>query len=186
LQMKKPDFHTDECLKMISKPNYSCVPSNYQYYFQLVKEDNLILALKNSREMTLTLISSIPPGKEDYKYAPEKWTLKQVLNHIIDCERIYTYRALRFSRLDNTELAGFDENNYALYSNASQRDIQQFSEEFDNVRKSTIALFSCMTDDMLDFKGIANNVLFTSRLIGFVTVGHNLHHCNLIKERYLS
>jgi uncharacterized damage-inducible protein DinB len=170
---------------MITKPDYSDLPTNYFYYFNLITETNLMDALKNSHEMTLKLISSIPSEKEDYKYAENKWTLKQVLSHIVDCERIYTYRALRFSRLDNTELAGFDENIYAVNSNASERNLHQFLEEYDNIRKSTINLYSYMTDEMLDFKGIANKVQFTARLIGFIAAGHNVHHCNLITERYL-
>lgn len=170
---------------MILKPNKKDAPAYCHYYFDLVTESDLIDALKNSRDKTLQLISEIPAGKENFKYAENKWTLKQVFSHIIECERIYTYRALRFSRQDNTELPGFDENLFAANANASQRNLSDLAEEYRAVRESTILLFRYMSGEMLDFKGAANKALFSPRALGFTAAGHNIHHCKIIKERYL-
>jgi hypothetical protein len=170
---------------MIIKPNYSDAPQYCHYYFDLVEQDNLIDALKKSYEETLTLIASIPKEKENYSYAAGKWTTKEVLRHIIDCERVYAYRAFRFSRFDNLELAGFDENQYITNSQEIEWDLLTLKDEYSNVRKSTLNLFMPMTEKMLDFKGTANKVNFTARGLACMTVGHNIHHCNFIKTHYL-
>lgn len=170
---------------MIPKPNYNDFPPYCRHYFDLVAEDDLMEALKNSRDHTLKFISEIPAAKENFSYAENKWTVKQVLSHIIDCERIYAYRALRFSRKDNTELPGFDEDLFAANANASGRNLQDLAEEYKSVRGSTIFLFEHMTEEMLGFKGMANKLWLTPCAIGFLAAGHNIHHCKIIKERYL-
>lgn len=170
---------------MIKKPNYTDAPQYCHYYFDLVVEDNLIAALQNSYMETLKLIATIPTTKENYSYAADKSTTKEVLRHIIDCERVYAYRAFRFSRFDDTELAGFDENQYIIHSKDIQWNLDVLKEEYANVRQSKINLFSSMTEKMLDFKGPANKVGFTARGLAFMAVGHNIHHCNFIKSHYL-
>jgi len=107
------------------------------------------------------------------------------LRHIIDCERVYAYRAFRFSRFDDTELPGFDENQYIIHSQKIQSDLQSLKDEYSNIRESTLNLFKPMTENMLDFKGTANTAGFTARGLGYMTVGHNIHHCNFIKTHYL-
>jgi len=170
---------------MINKLYYNDSPEYCHPFFNLLATDDLLSELKQSKEFTLELIHSITKDKENYRYAPNKWTTKEVLRHVIDCERIYTYRALRFSRHDNTELAGFDENLYIANTNYIEHSLLDLNNEFEAVRNSTIALYKPMTSAMLDFKGKANNVGFTARTLGFMTVGHNIHHCNIIKEKYL-
>ena len=134
---------------MIAKPNYSDAPQYCHYYFDLVAEDNLIDALQKSCKETLTLIESIPTEKENHSHEAGKWTTKEVLRHIIDCERVYAYRAFRFSRFDNTELAGFDENQYITQSQDIQWILELLKDEYSNVRKSTFNLFMSMTEKML-------------------------------------
>jgi hypothetical protein len=170
---------------MIQKPEYKDIPEYCRYYIDLIKEIDLIEALNKSRDYTLKLMSSVPVEKENFSYGEGKWTLKQVMSHIADCERIYAYRALRFSRKDNTTLAGFEENEYAVNSNTSARSLKEITEEYNTIRSSTIILFEYMTPDMLDFKGIANELVYTPRSLGWMGAGHNIHHCNIIKERYL-
>lgn len=162
-------------------------PSYYHYFFDLVETDDLLLELEKSKTFTRELFNSISPEKEDFAYQPGKWTTKEILKHIIDCERVYTYRALRFSRFDTTELPGFDEDSYTenLKIQNIHLSLTDLWEEYENLRKSTIYLFKNMTNEMLDFKGKANNLELTARLMGFMTVGHNLHHGNFIKENYL-
>lgn len=170
---------------MIIKSNYSDAPDYSHYYLDLVIENDLMEALQNSHNETIKLIESIPTEKENYSYAEAKWTTKEVLRHIIDCERVYAYRAFRFSRFDNTELAGFDEFEYITHSRKTEWSLHQLKEEYSNVRGATLNLFMPLTNEMLDFKGISNKVNFTARGLGYMTVGHNVHHCNFLKANYL-
>lgn len=171
---------------MITKPIPTDVPAYYTYYLNLVTANDLQTALVNSCNATVNLFANITEGKATYAYAPNKWTVKQVLNHIIDCERMFQYRALRFMRLDATDLAGFDENKYATNDNTTAKTLAELIEEFKIVRVATMALYSNVTPTMLDFKGVANNNLLTARGLGWFTVGHTTHHCNVIKEKYIN
>ena len=171
---------------MIDKTIYRDAPHYCHYFFDLVQTDDLLAELENSYQMTQELFSLITPERENYAYGPNKWKTKEVIRHIIDCERVYTYRALRFSRLDNTELSGFDENLYMDRMKGVEQNMSDLKEEYEYVRKSTISLFKTMTNEMLDFRGTANKAVFTARTLGFMTIGHNLHHCHFIEENYLN
>jgi hypothetical protein len=170
---------------MIAKPNYNDAPDYCAYYFDLIVKPDLIDALKEIAEGTVKLFTSVPVEKENYRYLNDKWTIKQLLRHMIDCERVYTYRAMRFSRFDNTELPGFDENNYAEADNTTGTNIKELISEYKFLRKATICLFKGMNDAMLDFKGKANGKTSTARAWGWMAAGHNIHHCKILKERYL-
>jgi len=171
---------------MTDKTIYKDAPDYCHYFFDLVETDNLLDELQKSYQITNELFQLITPEKENFSYQPDKWTTKEAIRHIIDCERVYTYRAFRFSRFDNTELPGFDENKYIETIKGKALNLSDLKDEYENTRKSTIALFKTMTNEMLDFKGPANKVYFTARSLGFMTVGHNLHHCNFIKTKYLN
>lgn len=168
---------------MIDNSIYKAAPPYYHPYFDLIQSNDLILELEKSKETTQKLFLSIKD--ENYAYAENKWSIKEVLQHIIDCERIYAYRALRFSRLDPTELAGFEENDYISNIKPLQNNLNDLLSEYQDVRNSTIKLFQPMTDKMLDFKGTANQFSLSARVLGFMTIGHNLHHCHSIESRYL-
>jgi uncharacterized damage-inducible protein DinB len=170
---------------MISRPNLNDAPAYFRHYVEMVPESDLLEALENSLHQSLALFATISNDKELFRYAPEKWTTKQVVSHIIDCERVYAYRALRFSRRDATELPPFDENLYAAHANADARLLGQMSTEYSAVRRASIELFRSMSNEMLDLKGIANNVTMTPRSLGWLIAGHNLHHCRILKDKYL-
>lgn len=121
----------------------------------------------------------------NFKYQPNKWTIKEVVGHITDTERIFQYRALRFARKDKTPLPGFDEVHFGNTSNAGQRDIQRLMAEFVAVRQSTILLFNSFEADMLDEKGTASNLEISTRAISFAILGHCIHHIEILDERYL-
>ena len=125
---------------LITRPAESEIPEYYRNYVMLAEGNDLSEALTESREVSVKLIHKIPADKLNFAYASGKWTIKQVLSHIIDTERVFAYRALRFSRKDLTELPGFEENMYAENSNAFERDINDLIEEFTSVRDSTIRL----------------------------------------------
>jgi len=169
---------------MITKPNKDDTPIYYHYYIDLIEENDLMYALIESKKTLLEDLNSIPSELENYAYAEEKWSVKEVIRHIIDTERIFQYRALRFSRLDNTDLAGYDENKYIDNSKNLSYSLADLAEEFEHVRNATVHLFKGLTNEMLDFKGTANNTQVTTRGIGFMIVGHQLHHLKVLKERY--
>ena len=170
---------------MISKPKNINTESYYESYIGKVPESDLANAFINSEKATVSLFNSVPQGKEDFAYAEGKWTVKQLFQHLIDCERILCYRALTMARNDQTNLAGFDENLYVDNDYSSERSLAEISDEFSLVRKGTIALFESFNTEALDFEGLANDVKMTPRIIGWFLVGHNIHHINVLKERYL-
>lgn len=169
----------------MAKSKLTTVPAYYVSYLDLIAEDDLDSALQSSSELWDVQAGSIPENKGDYRYADGKWTVKEVLQHIIDSERIFTYRALCIARGERKDLAGFDENMYAEQSFANKRTLTSLIEEFKLQRASTAALYSGLPSEVLKRKGNANGFVVSTELLGFVTVGHQIHHLNIIKERYL-
>lgn len=170
---------------MIAPQIYHDTPEHYHEYFDLITTGDLMAELRKSKSRTLDLLQQIPPEKEDFAYRPGKWTIKEVLWHLIDVERIFAYRALRFSRFDPTPLPGMDENKYIENLKPVKRTLSDLTREYESVRNATISLFHTMSATMLDFKGTANDQFFTARALGFMIVGHNLHHVNFIQWVYL-
>jgi uncharacterized damage-inducible protein DinB len=130
-------------------------------------------------------VQDIPMGKHDYRYAEGKWTIKEIIQHVIDAERIFAYRALRFSRNDTTELPGFDENSYVDNAHADNRGLQDLLTEMSAVRHANIMMFKSFTAEDLMRKGIASGYSVSVRAFGFLIIGHQNHHMRIFKERYL-
>ena len=170
----------------ITKPETTEYAPYYHTYIGKVNQSDLITALKDGGDNFGKFVSAIPKDKADYRYADGKWTVKEVLSHLLDSERIFAYRALRFARNDKTELAGYDENLYVPESNAANRSIESFIEEGIYIRKATIALFESFTEEMSKRTGSANGREISVRALGFIIPGHEIHHLGVIKERYLS
>ncbi len=166
--------------------NLETVPPFYKNYVKQIEETDLLQALRISGHRCLELIHSIPEEKADYRYADGKWTIRELLCHIIDAERIFTYRALRFARNDKTPLSGFEENDYASEANASGRSLQKIASEMAHLRSATIDLSEGFTPERLSRKGTANKNELSVIVLGFIIAGHETHHCNILKERYLS
>jgi len=157
----------------------------YDNYLSQVAEDDLLQALRNNHNQVLELITTIPAAKEDFRYAEGKWSVKQVINHISDCERIFCYRALRFARGDAQMLASFEENDYAANANLEHSNLALLAEEFDAVRKASILFFRQLSDKELLLKGQLPAGQTNVLALGFVIAGHARHHLNVLKERYL-
>ncbi|HNP20158.1 MAG TPA: DinB family protein [Fulvivirga sp.] len=170
----------------MSKPSLNELPQFYRKYVEAVSYDDLIPGLIGSGNETIDLMKSIPEKSGDYKYGPDKWTVKQVLTHMIDAERVFAYRALRFARNDKTELSGFEENDWAPEANASNRKLYKIIEEYNNVRASTVDLFASCSEEMLKRVGTANGSQMSVNAIGFVIIGHETHHRKILNERYFS
>jgi uncharacterized damage-inducible protein DinB len=154
-------------------------------YINLVKEDDCNDALENNMQEFVDFVEVLPFEKYNFKYQIDKWTIKDVLRHIIDTERIFAYRALTFARFDKTLIPGFEENDYAQNVDTTTIAMDDLLQEFILVRKSTIKLFKSFTEKMLSNKGNASGKDISVRAIGFIIAGHAIHHQNVVKERYL-
>jgi uncharacterized damage-inducible protein DinB len=173
-------------MKIILKP----LPYEYDpysiMYIKLLPDDGLVLKhLRTNAEVTTTLLLSLTSEQWMHRYAEGKWTIKEIVLHIIDDERIYVYRALRFARNDKTELPGFDQDPYVAASRANERSVESLLEEYRSVRNATLSLFENFPDDVWMRSGTANNHSVTVRALLYHLAGHELHHLNIIKEKYL-
>jgi hypothetical protein len=167
------------------KPIADTFPPYFKNYIDLVAEDNLRDVFRNQQAVVNNFFISIPEAKTIKPYTPGKWTLKELLQHLIDTERIFNYRALAFARKEKQSLPGFDENEYAVNSNANARKWKDLCEEFIIVRRSTEILFDSFSDDVLHLSGLANNKSMNVLALGYVIAGHIEHHKKIVEERYL-
>ena len=156
-----------------------------QRYLDMVPTGDWIEELSKSETETLEIYLKLDDVSALYKYEEGKWSLKEVLQHLIDCERIFQFRALSISRDDVQNLPGFDEELFAVNSYADRRNISDLIEEFSLVRRSSLLLFKSFSHEMLQKVGTANGNKIDVETIGKLIVGHNLHHLNVIKEKYL-
>ena len=169
----------------IARPGQDEYAPHYGTYISKVKSDDLIAELDSSMKDFINFMRTVPEAKLDYRYQDGKWTIREIIIHLMDAERIFTYRALRFSRNDQTPLSGFDENEYVPESNAATRSLDSLIEEYSALRNSTIALYKNFTPQMTMRTGIANGKEISVRALGYVIPGHEIHHMGVIKERYL-
>jgi len=169
----------------MTKPEPSEHPPYYTYYINLVKEKNGIEALDHQIIEMQQFIGVVPVDMEEFSYADGKWTIKEVLGHICDVERILGYRALCIARGELKALPGFDENQYVASANFNKRSLYDLAHEFSIVRESNITMFKSFDQLTLSKMGLANNSKMSVRAILFMIAGHEKHHINIIKERYL-
>ena len=167
-------------------PRSEIIPADfYQSYIDLIKDNDFREAIRKNTRQFRRLMENIPRKKYDYSYAEGKWTIRQMLQHIIDAERVFAYRALRLSRMDPTPLPGWDENGWAQHDGAADRRWKDLLEEFKAVRESTQYLFDSLSDEQLRFVGTVWEKPLNAFTIGFVLPGHVAHHMNILEERYL-
>lgn len=159
--------------------------SYYTTYINALNDVHLMEELEISLHDFIRFVQDIPMDKFDYRYAEGKWTIKDIILHLIDAERIFSYRALRIARQDKTPLPGFEENSYVDTANAGSRSIQDLLSELSIVRHSTMALFKSFSEEQLKNMGTASEVGVSVRAIGFIIIGHMKHHQRIFKERYL-
>jgi uncharacterized damage-inducible protein DinB len=157
----------------------------FSTYINILENVNLNEELEICLHEFIRFVQNIPLDKFDYRYAERKWTIKEIIQHIIDTERIFSYRALRISRNDKTPLPGFDENEYVDNTNANARSIQDLLTEMAVVRQSSLSLFKSFSSEQLLRIGTASNNQISVRAIGFIIIGHQKHHQKIFEERYL-
>jgi hypothetical protein len=167
------------------RPNLSRIPEWFHVYVNKVPENDLMEAMKKQTPSFIKFFESIPVKKRDYRYSEGKWTIKEMLQHIIDAERVFAYRGLCIARKDATPLPGFDENDYADNAKADKRNWDDMMDEFKAVRRSSEILFGSFDEEQLETTGTANNNPIYVLAIGYVLVGHVNHHVSILKERYL-
>lgn len=168
------------------KPDKSAYGEFFGRYIDLVRNENLQEALAESKLLIDNFWNSISEEKASFRYAEGKWSIKELLQHIIDTERVFNYRALSIARGEKQNLMGYDHDEYALSSKADARSWNDILTEYKAVRLASILLFKSFDDQQLDLVGKANGLPLSARTAGFITVGHELHHLSVVKDRYLS
>jgi hypothetical protein len=168
------------------KPNPEEYAVYYGKYIDLVENKNIVHILEDQIDELKEFLNPIDEEKSKYRYAEGKWSIREVIGHIIDTERIFAYRALCIARADKNALPGFDQDYYVVNSNHHDIKIERLEEEFFAVRLSNILLFETFSEEMLSRTGIANNNKLSVKAASFIIAGHFKHHLNVLKEKYLA
>lgn len=172
-------------MKIITPPTEGTFTEYQKGYINLVGTNNVLRLLESQVLAFKALLSEIPFENEGYAYAPGKWTIKELVGHLIDTERILCYRALCIARNEQASLPGFDENEYVKHASFNDRSLYDLGHEFGAVRESTMSLFKYMNDLELDRQGTANNNPATPRMLVYMIAGHHIHHERILRERYV-
>jgi uncharacterized damage-inducible protein DinB len=167
------------------RPKRESYPDYYENYIPLVKENDVLSALRNNEKETIDFFSSVNPELEAYSYEKGKWSIKEVLNHLIDTERIFSYRALRFARKDAQQPLPFEQDDYVANAELTGRSLKDLIHEFETVRRSSISLFESFHPEALERIGTTAAGKASVNAIGFTICGHNIHHMKVVRERYL-
>ena len=156
----------------------------YAVYIQQSSGRDLFDLFRDGRENVNRLIDALDESSASYRYAPDKWTIREIIGHLTDTERIMAYRALAISRGEQIGLPGYDHNQYVNEANFEELTLQQFRTDYNHVRSSTESLFRSFSDEMLLRSGTASGSPFSVRALGYIIAGHELHHLKVLKERY--
>ena len=167
------------------KPEQNEYPSYYSRYIKLIEEDDVLTVLDRQKNEMNRLLNSIGEEAAGFRYAADKWSIKEVIGHLMDVERVFSYRALRFARKDQTPLQGFDQDEYIKVANFDSRTLIGLSDEYRTLRECTYSLFEGFDDLILNSRGIASGQTFTVRAVAFILAGHELHHISVLKNKYL-
>lgn len=171
---------------MIPRPDASEHLPYYAKYIERVPDGDLLQTLRIQLDDTLSLVRGLDEARGGHRYAPGKWTIREVMAHLIDAERIFAYRALRIARGDATPLPGFDENAYAEAAEAESRTLADLADELEHVRLGNLAMFRAMSDEALARLGTASGGPVSARALAWIMAGHEMHHVALLRERYLA
>jgi uncharacterized damage-inducible protein DinB len=167
-----------------ARPEASEYAAFYHAYVASVPDGDVVALLRSDGRELLQAIRRIPPERAGHRYGPEKWTIRQVVGHLIDAERIFTYRALRVARGDRTPLASFDENAYVRTAGSDARTIADLASELEAVREASVLLFESLPEEAWTLSGIASDREISLRALAYITAGHARHHLQILRERY--
>ncbi len=169
----------------MTRPDSTEYAPYFEKYISLVPDGQIVATLSSQNDDTLKLLSSLSEAQGELRYAPGKWSIKEVIGHLIDAERIFAYRAMRFARNDQTPLPGFDENGYVANADFSARSLSDLIDEFKTVRESSLFLFKHLSDEVWSRRGVSNNDGISVCALAWIIAGHELHHLGIIRSRYL-
>jgi uncharacterized damage-inducible protein DinB len=172
-------------MNLLQKPAPTEYPAYFETYLKRLPDTDILAFLSEQVETLINLFENMPEANAEKGYAEGKWSLKELLQHMLDTERIMAYRAICFSRGEESMLPGFEEDGYAANSNANRRALEDILAEYRMLRQSTIALFKSFSSEMLMRTGNANNAQYNVRSIAWVIAAHENHHMNIIQTRYL-
>lgn len=172
--------------RKMKKPGSRESASYYKHYINLNTNTNIVKSLTTQIAQIKKMFGGVKPANQNFRYAKGKWSVKELLGHIMDAERIFGYRALRIARKDKTHLAGFEENHYVKNGFFEKRSMASLLEEFIALRKANIELFKSLDESRLAYKGIANGSHVSVRALAYIISGHTIHHLGILKERYIS
>ena len=167
----------------MTRPDPSEFNPFYGKNIRLVGDENLLDALRTGRESMLTLLSNVSDSESLVRHPPYTWSIKEVVGHLIDAERIFAYRALRIARGDQTPLPGFEENDYVTVAGFDRRALAELASEYDAVRRATLAMLVSFDESALTRAGMANGSEITVKAIAYILVGHERHHGGILKSR---
>ena len=168
-----------------ARPEKSEYQPYFEQYISLVPDGDIVGRLGTQLDETLALLRSIPEDRGDFRYAEGKWSIKELIGHVIDSERVFAYRGLRFGRGDTTPLEGFEQDDFVRGADFNKRTLSDLADEYEHVRRSTIALFRSLEASAWDRRGVANNNEVSVRGIAFIIAGHERHHLEILRTRYL-
>lgn len=169
----------------INRPDETEYISYYGRYVSLVPEGDILEVLSGQIKETLALLGSVPEERGGFRYAPDKWSIKELVGHMIDSERIFTYRALRFARNDGTPLPGYEQDDYIKNGSFDDYPLSELASELESVRRATVFLFKHLDKDAWSRKGLANDSEASVRALAYIIAGHELHHREILRTRYL-
>lgn len=172
-------------MQAIARPAPSEYLEYYDRYIRLVGDD-VLRALREGVETTRRMLEPLPESRGDWRYAPGKWSIKEVMLHVTDTERVFSYRALRFARKDPAPLPGFDQDAWMPESGAPERTLRSLIDEHRAVRAATLAFFENLAPETWERAGIANDARMSVRAAAFVIAGHEVHHQAVLREKYLA
>ena len=169
----------------MERPAESEYAPYYKKYVSLISKGNILQVMEKQNEQFCEFLAQFDEERANYRYAKGKWSIKEVIAHLIDVELVFLYRALRFSRNDKASLHGFEQDEFIANGDFSKLTLSELVEQFYHMRKATIPMFSAFTDEMWSRKGTASNNSFTVRAIAYIMAGHVIHHMRVIHQKYM-
>jgi hypothetical protein len=170
----------------IARPQAGEYAPYYERYISLVEGDDILNTLDQQRRDTMLLLSCRDEAEGDYRYAPEKWSAKEVLGHVCDTERVFAYRALRIARADATPMEGFEQDDYVRNGPFARRPVADLIEDFIAVRRATLSLLRDLDEAAWSRRGVANRHDVSVRALAYIIAGHELHHRRILEEKYFA
>ena len=171
---------------MMSRPEKNEYAAYYETYVSLVEETDIVSVMENQLSEVRDLLAGISEEKSNFRYGEGKWSIKELLGHLIDGERIFAYRALRIARDDQTPIEGYEQDDYIKNAEFAKCSLADLGEEFTLVRKANVLMFRNLSETAWHRRGMANNKEISVRALAYISAGHEIYHVNILKERYLS